>query len=215
MQTITINGQNYTLAKLPTSPGVAAIRFGMFDAVAKSVSPFTMQPELQQWPGADGFDATVTLPPMDRATAAPWIAFLARLRGPLNVFQLRDPEAPETPLGNVGGSAPVVDSTSPNAAMTTTLGTSGWRAGIFRVLRAGDRFQIGYRYHLVCDDVNADANGNAQVSVWPSLREQPAAGTPLVLNAPKGLFRLASGYRTANWAPARAITMSFQCEEVR
>jgi len=215
MESITVGGNTYNLVALPSTPGPAEIEFGMFDAIALNSSPYSLQQETQQWPGADAFDAKVTLPPMNSATAAPWRAFLAELRGQLNVFQLQDPSAPLLPLGNVLGSAPVVDSTSANLATTTTLGTSGWRQSTARVLLRGDRFQLGYRYHMVVEDVSSDSSGNAQVPIWPSLREHPTAGTALVLRAPKALFRLAANRRAIQWSPARATTLSFPAMEVR
>lgn len=215
METITIGSLSYGLVTLPSCPGPSAIRFSMFDAIGVNESPYDLSIETLQWPGADRFSATVTLPPMSVATAAPWQAFLAELRGRLNVFQLVDPSAPQSPRGNARGSSPEVDSTSPNAQWTTTLGTTGWLPNTLKVLRAGDRFQIGYRYHRVVEDVNSDSSGNAQLPIWPSLREQPTAGTKLVLSLPKGLFRLATNVREVNWSPDRAVTFNLACVEAR
>lgn len=214
MQLITINNQSYNLVTLPTSVVPSQIEIVMNDSVATVESPFTKQLQTQSWPGADWWSGSMTLPPMNREQSAPWEAFLGELRGQLNVFQAPDWRCLH-PLGNVIGSAPVVDSTSPNASMTTTLGTSGWRKNTARVLLPGDRFQIGYRYHMVCETVNSDANGNAQITIWPSLREQPTAGTALVVNSPKALFRLASNRRSLQASPQRLTTLSLQLLEVR
>jgi hypothetical protein len=215
MESITVGGNAYNLVPTPSTPGPSAIEFGMFDAIGFNPSPYDMTAETLQWPGGDGFDATVTLPSMYATTAAPWRAFLAELRGQLNVFQLQDPSAPLHPLGNVLGSIPVVDSTSPNLATTTTLGTSGWKHSTARVMLRGDRFQLGYRYHMVVEDVSSDSSGNAQVQIWPSLRENPEPDTALVLKTPMALFRLSSGMRRIQWSPSRITTFSISAIEVR
>jgi hypothetical protein len=93
--------------------------------------------------------------------------------------------------------------------------TSGWTHSVTRILKAADWFQVGYRLYRTCEDVNSDSSGNATISVWPSIRETPANGTPLILNSPKGLFRLANNRRAIHWSPARLTTISLQCVEAR
>jgi hypothetical protein len=216
MQTITINGMSYSLVTMPGSPGPASIEMGWNDLVSLEMSPYTLQQQTQQWPGADWWDAKVTLPPMNAATAAQWKAFLADLRGPLNVFELGDPTQPH-PLGNIGASNPKIDSGGPYLATQTSIGTVGWAANQAGVLLKGDLFQLGYRLHMVVDgQVNSNSAGAATFSIWPSLRESPAAGTPLTLKWAKGLFRLPVGRRGFSASPAQAIRIgSFPCIEVR
>jgi len=60
------------------------------------------------------------------------------------------------------------------------------------MLMTGDYLQIGYRLYRVLQNVYADAFGNASISLWPNLRDQPADGTAIVTRNCKGLFRLAS-----------------------
>ena len=70
------------------------------------------------------------------------------------------------------------------------------------MLLPGDYIQIGAtpnaagvagvcRLHRVVTRVDADANGNATIQVWPSLREATTDGETLILKNPVGLFRLA------------------------
>lgn len=214
MQTITINGISYSLVTIPSSPGPAEVEFGMGDLISLQQSPYTLQQQTQQWPGADWWDAKISLPPMSAATAAAWEAFLAELRGPLNVFQLADPRHP-APLGATGSSAPKIDSGT-YAATTSTIGTVGWQPNQPRLLAPGDRFQLGYRLHMVVDaPVSSNSQGAATFSIWPSLREQPTAGEALVLKYPKGLFRLAQNRRSFQASPQRLTTLSFSAVEVR
>jgi hypothetical protein len=211
--TITINGISYTLVTMPATPGPAEIEMGWNDLISLEMSPYTLQQQTQQWPGADWWDAKVTMPPMNAATAGPWKAFLAELRGPLNVFQLGDPSQP---LLGSGLGAPKIDNGT-YLATTSSIGTVGWQANQVGVLLKGALFQLGYRLHMVVDaQVNANSSGAATFSIWPSLREQPSAGEPLVLKWPKGLFRLPAGRRGFSASPAQAIRMgSFSCIEVR
>jgi hypothetical protein len=215
MQVITIGSATYNLCAMPSSPGPAEIELGMSDTVALVESPFTKVQQVQPWPGGDFWDATVTLPPLKRADAWAWEGFLAELQGRANVFQLGDPRAARGPMGSAKGTPVVATSGTENQPMTTALVTRGWTAGVARVLLPGDEFQVGYRLYRVCEVVNSDLGGNATLTIWPSLRETPADGTAIVLNAPKGLFRLAANRRPIHSSPARLTTLSFQCVEVR
>ncbi|HLH35995.1 MAG TPA: hypothetical protein VKX41_15085 [Alloacidobacterium sp.] len=216
MTTITIGSNSYNLVALPAAPGFVEVSFSMNDTVAEVLSPFSRQsPQVQAWPGADWWEAQATLPPMPRAQAAAWQAFLAEMRGKSNVVQLGDPlgvHPQGAPLG-----VPVVDGSNSanNMPGATTLYTKGWKTSTFRLLLPGDYIQIGYRLHVACEAVNSDANGNAQVQIWPSLREQPADSSPLVLNGPKGIFRLADNKRGWHSSVAQLTSLSFSLVEAR
>ncbi|HEV2324564.1 MAG TPA: carbohydrate binding domain-containing protein [Terracidiphilus sp.] len=358
------NGSTFSLVSIPVAPGPASIEIGMSDAVAMFASPFSGVQQTQSFPGGDGWDATITLPPMYRATAWPWEAFLAELRGKANVFQLSDPRLSMPPVGknlvmdsnyllgsaywtinaalpitagvgHDGGNAFVytgtgadsggpVNLTAPipvvpgrtytasayislpagvtasglavkradngvwfgyvnqvpgqsgritftftvpydcgavvilsnpvgtyplgaqaiysnyqleigatasaytrtygalastsgtqNLPMTTALYTKGWPASVSALMLPGDQFQVGYRLHRVCEQVNSDGSGNATISVWPSLRETPPDGTPLTLNRPQGLFRLADNRRVIHWSPSQLTTVSLKAIEAK
>ena len=212
MQTITVGSNSYGLVSIPDSLRLADVSFMMSDTVASVDNPFNRQQQTQYWGGGDMWSGKVTLPAMKAADAAAWKAFLAELRGIANVFQLGDPTA-IAPFGSALGQ-PVTSGT--NSAMATQLVTSGWTPSQFRLLLPGDYLQIGYRLHMAVDaPVNSDASGNATISIWPSLREAPAANTQIVLKQPQGLFRLAKNQRGWHASPQRATTISFDFEEVR
>ena len=88
-------------------------------------------------------------------------------------------------------SAPVVDGAGQTG---NTLATRGWTPDALGVLLADDRFQLGAaattRLHKALLDVDADATGRATLEIWPSLRESPTDGAPLVVQDAKGLFAL-------------------------
>ncbi len=209
---ITIGSNTYTLIALPAAPGVASIELGMNDQAAVNTSPFTGVQQIFTWPGADHWDATITLPPMYAATAAPWRGALAELRGKANVFQLGDPSY-SGPRGTPTGT-PVAGGTAYNPPMADAFVTQGWTVSTL-VLRAGDQIQIGYRLHIVCEDTTSDVNGNATIPIWPSLRETPAYLSAIITASPVGLFRLADNRRAINWSPSKLVTVSIKAMEAR
>jgi hypothetical protein len=215
MQSITVGGNTYNLVAMPATPGPAEIEIAMNDAVAVVTSPFTRQEQTQTFPGGDFWDAMITLPPLSQAKAWPWEGFLAELRGRLNVFQCGDPRA-AAPQGS-GLGAPVVAQYGDifNVRMTWVLATSGWAPAQSGLLLPADYFQIGYRLHRVCEPVISDAYGNATLTIWPSLRETPENGTPLNLNFPQGLFRLASNRRAIHSSKQRLTTISMSFVEAK
>jgi hypothetical protein len=206
--------EEFNLAPLPASPGPRSVQFNVSDSVAATRYPFTNITKTQTWPGADYWDIQVTMPPMARCDAANWIAFLMNLRGQANVFQIGDLEG-AAPLGNPRG-VPLVNGTvdTNNLPTTTTLYTRGWEPSTFRLLLPGSYLQIGYRLHMCLDVVDSDAGGNASFSIWPSIREQPADGTPITLANTVGLFRLAMNTRQWSYDVAQLYGISFRATEV-
>jgi hypothetical protein len=214
INTITLDGNAVSVVTLPHDIGSAAsVEFSFSDAVAIVSSPFTGQTQAQQWPGADMWTGTVTLPPLTQNQADDWISFLMECRGMANAFQIGDPMK-RMPRGAVSG-VPVVDGSVTVVAGGQTLLTRGWTASRFRLLVPGDYLQVGFRLHRVLDVVNSDANGKAAISIWPSLREVPTDGEAIVLNNPVGLFRLAANKRTWSSDYTALTRLSFQVMEYR
>lgn len=215
MQNIQIGSNTYNLISMPTTPAIAQVTFGMDDTIAQVVNPFTRQTQTFAWPGADQWSAQITIPPMHASTAAPWKAFLASLQGSYNVLQLGDPSSPGL-LGS-GAGTPVVSmsQSDTNQPMQMVLYTRGWVASVANVLLAGDYLQIGYRLHIVTASVNSDSSGDAQVPIWPSIRDSLTDGQSIILNNPQGLFRLAQNTRNWHASPRTATNMSLNLIEVR
>lgn len=213
---ISIGTQTITLVAMPTAPGFSDVQLTANDTVGSVRSSFTGQTQTQSWPGADYWSGTVTLPPLTRVQSGAWTSFLMQCRGMTNGFMLADPLA-STPQGTAQGLpvANTAGATGNNAAMTTTLFTRGWTENAFRLLLPGDNIQVGFRLHRVLDQVNSDANGDASISIWPSLREVPVDGSSIILNKPAGLFRLAKNTRDWQIGLGLVTTLSFQVTEFR
>jgi hypothetical protein len=200
----------------PHSGLLASVEFSVSDANASVVSPFTGQTQIQQWPGADSISGTMTLPPLTQDEADVWISFLMELRGMANCFFIGDPMK-RYPRGNPGASVPVIDTPNLgiNIVSSPTLCTRGWIASQPRLLLAGDYLQIGNRLHRVLNTVNSGADGTAQIDIWPSLRDVTTDGEPVLLNHPKGLFRLATNKRTWSADYTGLTHISFSIIEFR
>lgn len=199
---------SYPLA-LPTSVGISRIRMVHLHSTALLRSPWSYQTQTQQNPGRM-FAAEVTVALCKRNEAAPWIAFLAKLQGPVGTFLLGDPSA-KTPRGSVIGSPSVWLTAAPRAS---TIWTQGWGANVTNVLREGDYMQIGNRLYQVLNDVNSDASGRVEVPVFPTVREEIPVSTAIITNAPKGLFRLDDSEVTTHEADAeRLYQISFSAVE--
>jgi hypothetical protein len=205
--------QTLNLATMPTCPAPRSVVFTQHDAVATTRSTFTNLTQTQIWPGADYWEADITLPPMTRTQAAPWIAFLGSLQGQANVLQIGDPGG-KTPLGTPLG-APLVNSTvdTYNTPGTTTLYTRGWQASAFRLLLPGSYLQIGYRLYMCLDVVDSDSSGDASFTIWPSIRETPADGTAISLHNTTGLFRLSGNARQWSSDYTQLYAISFKVTE--
>lgn len=77
---------------MPTSPNFIKSNFRLVRKVGMVSSPYTGSIRTQEYDGVF-WEAEVTLPPMKRATAVEWQAFLLNLNGPVNTFKFADPDA--------------------------------------------------------------------------------------------------------------------------
>lgn len=125
---------------LPASPGFKHFTMRKQNIVGMVPSEFTGEQQVQLWQG-EWWEADCSLPPMVRATAETWAAFLVSLRGKSGTFLLGDP-AGKTPRGSALGN-PAVDGGSQTG---TQLSTLGWDASQLGVLKRGDYLQIAKNY---------------------------------------------------------------------
>jgi hypothetical protein len=184
----TFNGINIIALPCDTIPGVAkpsSIDWNPQEKVGETDAAFGFQSQIWDWMQSS-WSGQVSFAAMERWSVDAWSSFIMECRGPLNAFMLGDPLA-ALPKGRPQGT-PVVSGAGQTGY---SLVTRGWKPSLYRQLMVGDNIQIGYRIYRVLDQVNSDSSGDATLSVWPNLRDQPADGTALVLNNCKGLFRLA------------------------
>jgi len=171
---------------LPTNMGMARVRISQRSASQISESPFTYQQQVQKHSGQMWL-ADITLPPMSREDAEPWISFLLQLNGVEGTFLLGDQSA-RAPQGVATGT-PLVKGANQTGQI---LLTDGWANSVTNILKAGDWFQVGQRLHKVVKNTNSDGSGNASLDIYPRLRESPGDNEALILTNPVGLFRLSA-----------------------
>lgn len=178
---------------LPTASGIARVNLRAVNSVSISESPFTFKQQVIAHTG-QRWEAEISMPPMQRADAEQWIAFLVSLNGVKGTFLLGDPNA-----SAARGSASTTPGTPVvNGADQTgdSLTIDGCPASATGYLKAGDYIQLGggstATLHKVLADVDTNASGQATIDLWPYIRTAPDDGATVVLSSAKGLFRLGS-----------------------
>ena len=181
---------------LPSHTGIRSVSLRATNAVAYDRSPFTFVGQAQASAG-QMWEADVSLPPMKRADAEVWIAWLTSLRGQYGTFLMGDPSA-ATARGALGGT-PLVNGADQTGA---TLNIDGATASVTNWLRAGDYIQLGAAgsatLHKVLEDVSTDGSGQAALTLWPHIRTAPADDATVVTANTVGNFRLSSN--SSEWA---------------
>lgn len=211
---ISLNGNTVSVVGLPAAAGaLQSIDWNFTTAVATVTSVFTGQVQTQQWPGADMWSGTATLPPLTQLQADAWLSALMQMQGMSNAFQLGDPMK-KAPRGLAIGD-PVVDGSVAMVAGGQVLHTTGWLPAQAGLLLPGDYLQLGFRLHRVLDSVISNNVGQAAINIWPSLREPPLSGELIVLNNPVGLFRLANNKGTWSSGVDHLTHLSFPFTEFR
>ncbi len=199
---------------LPTVAGIAQIRITARNAVAVSSSPFSYKQQVMQHPGAR-WEAEVTLPPMQRADAEEWIAFLFALGGQYGTFLMGDPNG-ATPRGSAATTpgTPLVNGTSQTGS---TLAIDGLPLSATNYLRAGDYIQLGSgsgaQLYKLLENASSNGSGQATLSIWPSLRSSPANNAVVTVSNAKGVFRLATPETSFSINEASFYGMTFNAIE--
>jgi hypothetical protein len=181
------------------------------NAVTVERSPFTYASQAQASAG-QMWQADVSLPPMIRADAEQWVAWLVSLRGSFGTFTMGDPIG-ATPRGAIGGT-PLVNGAS---QVGEDLAIDGCTANVTGWLRAGDYVQLGAAssatLHKVLADVNTNASGQATLLLWPHIRTAPANNATVVVTNTVGRWRLASNESSWSVNEASIYGISFSCME--
>lgn len=192
---------------LPSHTGIQSITFRAVNTVGISQSPFTYAQQAVAHAG-QRWEVDVTLPPMKRADAEQWVAWLISLRGQLGTFTLGDPTG-TTPRGSAGGT-PLVNGASQTGG---TLVIDGCTASQTGWLKAGDYIQLGSAgsatLHKVLQDADSDGSGNVTLDIWPYIRTAPADDATVTTSNTVGNFRLASNQQNWNVNEASIYGMTF------
>jgi len=197
---------------LPSHTGIRSVSLRATNAVAYDRSPFTFAGQAQASAG-QMWEADVSLPPMKRADAEVWIAWLTSLRGQYGTFLMGDPSA-ATARGTLGGT-PLVNGASQTGA---TLNIDGATADVTNWLRAGDYIQLGAAssatLHKVLEDVSTDGSGQATLTLWPHIRTAPTDNSTVVTSNTVGNFRLSSNSSEWSISEASIYGINFSAMEV-
>lgn len=152
--------------------------------VAISTSPYTMQTTVYDY-NAETWGLKVSINPITRSEAQPWIAFLSALRGRTGTF-IFGPTLFDSPLG-AGTGVPLVNGANQTGR---ELVTDGWSNNTL-VLKAGDLFQINQRLYMSLKDVVSNGSGQATIDIFPRAKAH-ADNSALILESPAGIWRLNS-----------------------
>jgi hypothetical protein len=185
---------------IPETIGIESIELRAVNAVATSQSPFTYKQQIISHQG-QRWEASVSIPTVRRDLAAEWKAFLTALKGPTGTFLLGDPDY-VSPRGDVS-SCTLSGSAGDESVSVTMTGT----------LKAGDYIQLGSGSSAKLHQVLQDQTGDGTLEVWPKLRSDYTDET-VVLNNPKGVFRLSSNSQSWQINNSSFYSISFDCIEV-
>lgn len=174
---------------LPSHTGIRSVELRAVSATSLNQSPFTFQSTAYEYAG-QMWQADIELPPMKRADAEVWVAWLLSLRGRAKDFLLGDPSGP-APRGQAAtfpGTPIITDQTG------GTINVTGASVSKTEWLLPGDYIQLGSAstatLHKVLESADTDASGDVTLEIWPYVRGT-RSGSVTVSNA-VGRFRLAS-----------------------
>ncbi len=182
---------------MPAAPGFRASRFGLIANTQTFRSPLDGTVQTLELTGAR-WQANYELPPMTRAQAAAWTAFLTDLLGSAGRFYGFDPDA-RTPRGSALGSPQVAGA----GQSGKSLFVDGWSELETGLLLPGDYFEVNGELKMVTAQVDSDSGSEALVTFTPPLRASPADNAPLTTGNPKATMMLVDD-KQAIWNADRA-----------
>jgi len=170
------------------------------NSVAVNTSPYTYAQQVQNM-GGSRWEANITLRPMTRTEALAFQAFMVGLKGQVGTFRLGNPLSTmsNAPSVTVSGGA---NAGALSVAMQVNTGDS---------LVAGQEVQIGDHLYIITD--NASASATTTVGIQPALRDTRNAGTGIVVNQPKGVWRMKKPEVEWSIDKSSMYSFSFSCCE--
>ena len=159
----------------------------------------------------DRWEGVFTTAELNTSQMAELGAWLISLKGRQNNFYSFDPDR-KLPRGSA-----LTASSSPAVLGALQLGnsviSSGWLPSQTGLLLAGDYVQIGTGFHMIVEQVNSDASGNATLNFEPVLRNSPADNTVIIFENPKMVARLVAVVEGWETGAQKTGTISFSWEE--
>jgi hypothetical protein len=203
---------NYPLT-IPNHTGVASYELRAVNAVSRSMSPFTFSSTVYEYAGKR-WELDVSLPPMKRADAEIWVAWLISLKGQRGTFYAGDFQA-VTPLGSGRDADTVLIDGAVSSGTAIAIDSAPVNQNNY--LKAGDYMQTGTgtarQLFKVLENVSTDGTGSASVEVWPNIRTSIANNAAVTLQNTKGIFRLASNETTFSVGSLAQYGLSFGAME--
>lgn len=207
---------------MPTVTGMARISLRAINGTLLTRSPFTYKEQVQTF-GAQRWEADISLPPMKRAAAETWIAWLMSLKGQRGTFYLSDPTA-YTPRGSARdtNTIEVFNNGTTIVPANDTIYFDTDQNNVTGYLKAGDYIQLGtgsdgtQHLHKVLQDVNTDANGGCEVVIWPNIRRAAHKVddyADIKVQNTAGIFRLNSSETTWDINQAQTYGLNFTAVE--
>lgn len=203
--------------EFPTTIGIADSNLKARSATGLSESPFTLSQQVYSWPGSMWM-LDIQMPLMNYEQSREYQAFLSKLYGRFGTFTIVPPCVRQTSESFSFTSKNRVRGTSTGASNVRETGglvvrsvlntivvngdnqtgncldVTGFPPSTTDVLQINTFFQLGTgsstKLYQVLDNIDSDASGNATLPIFPKLRESPANNEALILENPKGLFRL-------------------------
>ena len=181
---------------------IKSVRFLLQGNSLELTSPLTRSVQTLELVGSRWL-ATYELPPMPRATAEVWIAFLTKLNGMSGRFYGGDP-AGYTPQGPATGTPVIpaagltgIDLPVEGFSVASPLAVgdyvawdtpSGWRE-LHKVITVSAGLGVGYGEGGYGEGGYGSGVG---LTIAPPIRESPAAGATLIVNSATCVMRLAT-----------------------
>ena len=179
------------IVTMPTGLFGKIARRQLMTSEVATTSPFTGTQQIQDW-GGEWWEYDLEFALHQGREGKRMSAFFAQIGRGRHSFLFGD-----WSIDQVVSGSPVVYGAGQTG---NALVTSGWPVSR-SVMLQGDFFQLGTgdqtRLHQLTSDATSDASGRATLAFVPALRDTPASGAALTVNAPKVLLRASAGVPTA------------------
>lgn len=160
--------------------------------------------------GAPLWSAEFEIKPLLESETGLWKATFLKIAGQTNQLELWDVRRP-VPLGTMRGTM-VLDAAAEQGDTSLTIATDAGQAS--KTLLQGDLLQLGtgvtQQVIMLTENATADVNGDIVITFQSPLRNDFDAGSSVVWDKPKALFRRTEPNTNWNYEPfiARGFAMT-------